>query len=79
MKWKCLRCEITFDDSNKKCDCTSSPSPWVPVIEIQFEKVEIKSGGRKLEGTWTFELEQDIVCDWDEDMFLDDVINFKDR
>lgn len=27
-KWFCKRCESDVED--KKCDCTTSPSPWVP-------------------------------------------------
>lgn len=42
MKWKCLRCEVIFDDSDKKCGCLNSPSPWVPLNddleEISFEE-----------------------------------------
>ena len=61
MKWKCKRCEAIFDDSNKKCDCVDSPSPWIPYIEIQFEKIEVKSGPRKLDGKWTIELDPEII------------------
>lgn len=82
MKWKCKRCEEIFDDSNKKCDCVTSPSPWIPVVEIQFERVEIKSSGKKLDEKWTIELDQDIVCDWDEDLecgelILKELMNYK--
>lgn len=42
MKWKCLRCEVIFDDDNKKCDCEISPSPWAPLNdnleEIPYEE-----------------------------------------
>lgn len=42
MKWKCLRCEVIFDDDNKGCDCTEGPSPWAPLNdeleEISFEE-----------------------------------------
>lgn len=41
MKWKCLRCEVIFDDDNKGCDCEISPSPWTPLNdkleEIPFD------------------------------------------
>ena len=76
MKWKCKRCEAIFTEEDRllwkshKLDCPCgckekgypSPSPWIPVIEIQFERVEIKSGARKLDEKWTIELDQDIVC-----------------
>lgn len=42
MKWKCLRCDGIFDDSDKKCECETSPSPWVPLNddleEIPFDE-----------------------------------------
>lgn len=63
MKWKCKRCNAVFEDTNKKCNCTESPSPWepIPVVEIHFEKIEIKAGTRKLKGTWKFELDPEVV------------------
>jgi hypothetical protein len=69
MKWKCLRCETIFDDENKKCSCVESPSPWVPYIEIQFERVEVKAGPNKLEG-WTIEFDEVWDCsdEWREMM-----------
>lgn len=33
MKWRCLRCKALFDDTDKKCYCTVSPSPWVPLSD----------------------------------------------
>jgi hypothetical protein len=42
MKWKCLKCECIFDDSNKGCNCKESPRPWAPLNdkleEISFEE-----------------------------------------
>lgn len=38
MKWRCKRCEVIFDDSNKKCDCVTSPSPWEPIFELTNPK-----------------------------------------
>lgn len=33
MKWKCLRCDLIFDDKKvKECNCKTSPSPWEPEI-----------------------------------------------
>lgn len=61
MKWICKRCEVIFDDSNKKCDCVESPSPWIPYYEMRIEKVEVKAGTRKLEGKWKVELDPEII------------------
>ena len=39
MKWRCKRCEAIFDDSDKRCNCTISPSPWEPMCEpIRWQK-----------------------------------------
>jgi hypothetical protein len=68
MQWKCLRCGVIFNENKIKesgfpCECTESPSPWepVPVLEIEFEKVEVNSGTRKIDEKWTFELDPEIV------------------
>jgi rubrerythrin len=34
MNWICKRCHHIFNDSNKKCNCDVSPSPWEPLPEI---------------------------------------------
>jgi hypothetical protein len=64
MKWKCLKCNFIFDDRKvKKCKCETSPSPWepIPVVEIQFERVEVNAGTRKLDSKWTIELDPEVV------------------
>jgi len=72
MKWKCKRCDVIFTEErrmawkngeiNCPCNCTVSPSPWepIPVVEIGFEKVEIKARPTKLEGTWKVELDPEV-------------------
>ncbi len=61
MKWYCIRCEQDVDYEAFRCGCTESPSPWIPKVEISFEKVEVKASSRKLEG-WTVEYDEPI---WD--------------
>lgn len=45
MKWKCLRCEVIFDDDNKGCNCTEGPSPWAPLNE-QLEEISYEEWDR---------------------------------
>lgn len=34
--WFCKRCETIVDYENFKCNCSISPSPWVPISSEKF-------------------------------------------
>ena len=54
MKWKCKRCEAIFDDSDKKCNCLESPSPWEPIEGFTMTTIStpITAIPRKLKAKW---------------------------
>lgn len=74
MKWFCKRCETVVDYEAFKCECKTSPSPWIPLIEYSMERVEIKPGSRKILKDWTIEFDPpiwDCSDEWKESMEKD--------
>lgn len=55
MKWFCKRCETVVDYEAFKCECETSPSPWIPHVEYTMERIEIKPGSRNLLKDWKVE------------------------
>ena len=71
MKWFCKRCETVVDYEAFKCECETSPSPWIPHVEYTMERIEIKPGSRNLLKDWKVEYGPpiwDCSDEWKEEM-----------